>query len=77
MMFFPFPRRVPVPAVEPSGNIGQLSAPAPIDLARFDAFTAAEVAALPKRLRRVVIADRKRRVTAALVRVAAGEAREW
>ena len=37
-------------------------------LARFDTFTAAEVAALPRSLRRVVIADRLVRTTAKLRR---------
>lgn len=46
-------------------------------LTRFDTFKPAEIAALPKRLRREIIADRKRRVTAALRRVAAGKARAW
>lgn len=75
MMFFPFPRRVPTPAPEPFAS----PEPAPIlsNLARFDTFSAAEVSALPKRLRRAVIADRKRRVTAALKRVAAGVPRGW
>jgi hypothetical protein len=74
MFPWPFSRREPAPAIEPAAP-----EPAPVlsNLARFDTFTPTEVAALPKRLRREVIADRKRRVTAALVRVAAGEAREW
>lgn len=42
--------------------------PSCIDLRRFDSFTAAEVTALPRTLRRQVIADRKARVTAALRR---------
>lgn len=40
-------------------------------LTRFDTFSPTEVAALPKSLRREVIADRKARVTAALRRVIA------
>lgn len=50
---------VSVPVTEPSR----------IDLRRFDTFTPAEVTALPRTLRRAVIADRKARVTAALRRV--------
>ena len=43
----------------------------PIDLRKFERFTAAEVQALPRRLRREVIAHRKARVTAALERFVA------
>lgn len=42
-----------------------------LDLKKFDGFTPAEVAALPRPLRLQVVADRKRRVTAALRRVVA------
>lgn len=52
------------------------SSPA-LDLTRFDTFTAGEIAELPKRLRLAVIADRKRRTTAALRRVVAGKPRAW
>lgn len=43
-------------------------APAPKGLARFDGADRAELDALPRRLRKAIIADRKARVTAALVR---------
>lgn len=43
----------------------------PIDLRKFERFTPAEVQALPRRLRRQVIAYRKARVTAALERFVA------
>ena len=74
MMHWPFIRRAPAQTAEPSC---QVILDGSLDLARFDSFTPAEVAALPGRLRRQVIADRKRRVTAALARVAAGAPRAW
>lgn len=43
--------------------------PAPLDLKLFDHFTPDQVAALPGKVRRLVIADRKARVTEALIRV--------
>ncbi|WP_259384466.1 hypothetical protein [Bacillus thuringiensis] len=43
----------------------------PIDLSKFESFKPAEVQALPRRLRREVIAYRKARVTAALERFVA------
>ena len=48
-----------------------IAATDPIDLRKFERFTAAEVQALPRRLRREVIAYRKARVTAALERFVA------
>lgn len=43
--------------------------PAPlVDLSRFDHFTAAEIAALPRSIRRLVVADRRIRTTAKLRR---------
>lgn len=74
MMHWIFKRRAPAP--EPSCQAILDGSPA-LDLARFDTFSPDEVAALPGRLRRLVVADRKRRVTAALVRVAAGAPRTW
>jgi hypothetical protein len=53
-----FTRRKPIAA----------PAPAPKGLARFDDADRAELDALPRRLRKAIIADRKARVTAALVR---------
>jgi hypothetical protein len=78
MKHWQFARRaaVPTPVTEPSVAPAPVAPTAP-DLSRFDSFTAADVAALPGRLRRSVIADRKRRVTAALARVAAGKPRAW
>jgi hypothetical protein len=45
-----------------------MPAPKPKGLARFDDADRAELDALPRRLRKKIIADRKRRVTAALER---------
>jgi len=56
-----FTRRQPVTA----------PAPKPKGLARFDDADRAELDALPRRLRGMIIADRKRRVTAALERFVA------
>lgn len=48
-------------------------APKPKGLARFDDADRAELDALPRRLRKAIIADRKRRVTAALERFVASK----
>jgi hypothetical protein len=53
-----FTRRKPVAQVVPARK----------GLARFDDAERAELDALPRRLRKAIIADRKARVTAALVR---------
>jgi hypothetical protein len=58
-----FTRRKPVAQV----------APKPTGLARFDDADRAELDALPRRLRKAIIADRKARVTAALVRFNASQ----
>lgn len=82
VIHFPFPlsfirRAAPTPiAAETSCPPISDNCPA-LDLTRFDTFTAGEIAALPKRLRLAVIADRKRRTTAALRRVVAGKPRAW
>ena len=60
-----FRRRQPVTA----------PAPKPKGLARFDDADRAELDALPRRLRALIIADRKRRVTAALERFVASGGR--
>jgi hypothetical protein len=58
-----FTRRKPVAQVVPK----------PKGLARFDDADRAELDALPRRLRKKIIADRKRRVTAALERFVASK----
>jgi hypothetical protein len=65
MSLFAFLRRreAPVPLVTET-------AVQPADLRRFDAFSLTEIRALPPKLRREVIDDRKTRVTALLAREA-------
>jgi hypothetical protein len=55
--------------------VSAATAPKPKGLARFDDADRAELDALPRRLRKAIIADRKARVTAALVRFNAGGGR--